>query len=145
LLYLSNTDVEHTGLSIAEAIEAIEFALTEHAHGRTEMPPKIGVHPEAGALLHAMPAFVQRAPAAGMKWVGAFPANSARGIPAITGLIVLNDIETGLPLAIMDAGWITAARTAASAAVAARKLARPDSNVLGVIGPGVLGRACVAA
>src|SRR5436305_3287033 len=95
LLYLSNADVEHTGLSTVVAIEAVEFALIEHAHGRTEMPPKIGVHPEPGALLHAMPAYVQRAAAAGMKWVGAFPANSARGIPAITGLIVLNDVETG--------------------------------------------------
>src|SRR5256885_10615008 len=145
LLYLSFADVAHCGLTPAETIAAVEFALIEHAHGRTEMPPKIGVHPRPGTLLHAMPAYVQRATAAGMKWVGAFPQNGARGIAAITGLIVLNDIETGVPLAIMDAVWITAMRTAASAAVAAGKLARADSEVLGVIGPGVLGRASVAA
>src|SRR5947207_15339446 len=95
LLYLSRADVERAGLSIAETIDAVEFALIEHAHGRTEMPPKIGVHPQPGSLLHAMPAYVQRAGAAGMKWVGAFPENSARGIPAITGLVLLNDVETG--------------------------------------------------
>jgi ornithine cyclodeaminase/alanine dehydrogenase len=128
-----------------EVIDLVELALAEHGRGSTEMPPKLGIHPQPGALLHAMPAFVRATSAAGVKWVGAFPGNQKRGLPAVTGMIVLNDPETGLAQAIMDATWITATRTAASTAVAARKLAALDTQTLAIIGPGVLGRANVAA
>ena len=82
---------------------------------------------------------------AGMKWVSGFPGNHERGLPYITGLLILNDPETGIPLAVMDCEWITAMRTAAATAVAARRLARPNSSVLGVLGCGVQGRTNVAA
>ncbi len=81
-----------------------------------------------------------RSRVAGVKWVSAFPENRGRGLPTIAGLIVLNDPETGLPLAVMDAGWITAKRTAAASALAARHLARPDSRILGILGCGVQGQ-----
>jgi ornithine cyclodeaminase/alanine dehydrogenase len=145
LLYLSGNDVESLGLGMEEVIDLVAFALCERAYGRVEMPPKPGVHPQPGSLLHAMPAYVERSRACGIKWVSAFPSNKARGLPNITGLIVLNDPETGLPEAVMDAAWITAVRTAASTAVAARAFAREDSEVMGLLGPGVQGRTNLAA
>jgi ornithine cyclodeaminase/alanine dehydrogenase len=82
---------------------------------------------------------------AGIKWVSGFPGNHARGLPYISGLLILNDPQTGLPVSVMDCVWITAMRTAAATAVAARRLARPDSAVLGVLGCGVQGRTHVEA
>jgi ornithine cyclodeaminase/alanine dehydrogenase-like protein (mu-crystallin family) len=90
-----------------------------------EMPPKIGVHPrQPGSLAHAMPALL-RGPAEdgstdliGMKWIAGFPANQALGLPAYSALTIVNDPGTGLPLAVMDAGPITAHRTAAVSGVA---------------------------
>ena len=145
LLYLSQKDVADVALPLSEVIELVAFALSEKAHGRVEMPPKPGVHPLAGALLHAMPAWIERAGACGIKWVSAFPGNKARGLPSINGLIIVNDPTTGLAQAVLDAAWITTVRTAASSAVAARSLARPDSKVMAVLGAGVQGRANVAA
>ena len=65
------------------------------------------------------------------------PATQARGLPYITGLLVLNDPLTGIPLAVMDATWITAMRTGGATALAARYLARPDSSTVAVLGCGV--------
>jgi ornithine cyclodeaminase/alanine dehydrogenase len=113
----------------------------EKGHGRVEMPPKPGIHPgEGDNFIHAMPAYIPSMNSAGLKWVSGFPENYKRGLPYITGLLILNDPETGVPLAVMDCEWITAMRTAAATAVAARRLARPESAVLGVLGCGVQGR-----
>jgi len=86
-----------------------------------------------------MPAYIPALGSAGIKWVSGFPDNAQKGLPYITGLLILNDPETGIPLAVMDCEWITAMRTAAATAVAARKLARPESSTLGVLGCGVQG------
>ncbi len=64
-----------------------------------------------------MPAYVRGVEAAGMKWFSGYPSNAAKGLPYITGLLVLNDAETGIPLAVMDCSWITAMRTGASAGI----------------------------
>jgi ornithine cyclodeaminase/alanine dehydrogenase len=128
-----------------EVIAAVESAFREHGEGRVEMPPKPGIHTRPDSFLHAMPAFVPALGAAGIKWVGGYPANPARGLPYITGLLVLNDEETGIPLAVMDCTWITAARTGAASAVAARYLARTDSNRVGILGCGVQGRSHIEA
>lgn len=141
LLYLSQADVVRVGLSMEEIIEALETAFRAKGEGRTEMPPKPGIHPGGGDnFLHAMPAYISDLRSAGIKWVGGFPENPKRGLPYITGLLIYNDVETGLPLAVMDCVWITAKRTGAASAVAARRLARPDSSVLGVLGCGVQAR-----
>jgi ornithine cyclodeaminase/alanine dehydrogenase len=86
-----------------------------------------------------MPAYIPALGSAGIKWVSGFPENHKRSLPYITGLLILNDPETGMPLAVMDCSWITAMRTAAATAVAARRLARPESSRLGVLGCGVQG------
>jgi ornithine cyclodeaminase/alanine dehydrogenase len=80
-----------------------------------------------------------------MKWVSGFPENVGKGLPYISGLIVLNDPETGIPIAVMDCTWITAKRTGAATAVAAKYLARPDSKVIGILGCGVQGRSNLEA
>ena len=145
MLYLSRAEVEKIGLPMAEVIAAVEAVFREKGAGRVEMPPKIGIHPAADDFLHAMPAYVASPPAAGIKWVGNFLKNPARGLPTIGGLIVLNDPETGIPMAVMDCTWITAKRTGAASAVAARYLARPDAAVLTIIGCGVQGRSHLEA
>jgi len=141
LLYLSQADVVATGLSMAEIIAALETAFQAKGEGRTEMPPKPGVHPGGGDnFIHAMPAYIQDLQSAGVKWVSGFPENYKQGLPYITGLLIYNDVATGLPLAVMDCVWITAKRTGAASAIAARRLARPESAVMGMLGCGVQGR-----
>ncbi len=140
LLYLSQADVVSVGLGMADVIELLETAFHEKGHGRVEMPPKPGIHPgEGDNFIHAMPAYIPALNSAGLKWVSGFPENAKKGLPYITGLLILNDPETGIPLAVMDCEWITAMRTAAATAVSARRLARKDSSTLGVLGCGVQG------
>jgi ornithine cyclodeaminase/alanine dehydrogenase len=145
LLYLSRADVESVQLPMPAIIEAVEDVFREKALGRTEMPPKPGIHPRPDAFIHAMPAFIPRMRSAGIKWVSGFPENQAKGLPYISGLLVLNDPETGVPQMVSDCTWITAMRTGAASAVAAKHLARRDSTVMGVLGCGVQGRSHLEA
>jgi ornithine cyclodeaminase/alanine dehydrogenase-like protein (mu-crystallin family) len=141
LLYLSQADVAAVGLTMAEIIELLETAFEQKGRQRVEMPPKPGIHPGGGDnFIHAMPAYIPEMKAAGIKWVSGFPNNQQLGLPYITGLLILNDDDTGMPLAVMDCIWITGMRTGAATAVAARRLARPESATLGVLGCGVQGR-----
>ncbi|MCX7805588.1 MAG: ornithine cyclodeaminase family protein [Planctomycetota bacterium] len=144
-LYLSRTDVESVAPPMAEVVAAVERALLEKGSGRIEMPPKIGIHPRPDSLCHAMPAWLPSLKAAGIKWVSAFPDNARRGLPQVSGLIILNDPDTGLPVCIMDCTWITAARTGAATAAAARRLARPGSETVAIVACGVQGRSNLEA
>jgi ornithine cyclodeaminase/alanine dehydrogenase len=145
LLYLSQSDVAAVGLTMAEIIAALEAMFREKAEARVEMPPKIGIHPAPDAFIHAMPASIRAQKAAGIKWVSGYPENSKRGLPYISGLLTLNDFETGIPIALMDATWITAKRTGAATALSAKYLARPDSATVGILGCGVQGRSNLEA
>lgn len=140
ILYLSRADVERVGLDLPTIIALLERAFVEKGHGRVELPPKPGIHPRPDAFIHAMPAYVPAMAAAGMKWVGGYPDNPAQGLPYISGLVVMNDAGTGLPCAVMDCTWITAYRTGAATALAAKYLARPDSRTAGILACGVQGR-----
>ncbi|MDH3365768.1 MAG: ornithine cyclodeaminase family protein [Thermoplasmata archaeon] len=140
LLYLSSEDVGRVGLPIAEIIATVEAAFREKGQGMAEMPPKPGIHPMPDAFIHAMPAYLSGMGAAGMKWVSGFPENKKRGLPYISGLLILNDPGNGLPTCVMDAAWVTAKRTAAATAIAAKHLARRESTVFGMLGCGVQGR-----
>jgi ornithine cyclodeaminase/alanine dehydrogenase len=130
---------------MAEIVEAIDRLFAEKGAGRVEMPPKPGIHPGVDSFLHAMPAWVPAAEAAGLKWISAYPDNPSRGLPYVAGLVVLNDPGTGLPVAVMDATWITAMRTGAASAVAARHLALPGSSTIGIVACGVQGRSHLQA
>ena len=145
VLYLSREDVAATRLPMAEIIQALEAMFKEKGNGAVEMPPKPGIHPRPDAFIHAMPAYIPSIQAAGMKWVSGYPGNQAKGLPYISGLLILNDPDTGVPLAVMDCTWITAQRTGAATAVAARYLARPDSATVGIIACGVQGRSNLEA
>ena len=145
ILYLSRQDVEAVGLPMVSIIDALEQMFKEKGEGRVEMPPKPGIHTREDAFIHAMPAYIPSLEAAGVKWISGYPGNQAKGLPYITGLLILNDPDTGIPTAIMDATWITAQRTGAATAVAARYLARPDSSTAGIIACGVQGRSNLQA
>jgi ornithine cyclodeaminase/alanine dehydrogenase-like protein (mu-crystallin family) len=138
-LYLSQEDVISTGMTMPETIAVVEGALREHGLGRVENPPKPGIHP-GDSFIHAMPGFLPRKKVAGLKWVSSFTGNTSLDLPPVMGLLILNDVQTGQPLAVMDCRWITAMRTGAVSAVAARYLAAKKSRVVGIIGAGIQGR-----
>lgn len=146
ILYLSRANVKAVGLSMAEIVDVLEAAFREKGEGHVEMPPKPGIHPgEGDNFIHAMLAYIPSLKSSGVKWVSGFPENHKRGLPYINGLLILNDVETGVPISVMDCAWITAMRTGAATAVAARYLARPESAIVGVLGCGVQGRTNVEA
>ena len=145
LLYLSRADVEGLGLSMREVLAAVDEGFAAKGRGLTEMPPKPGIHTRPDCFVHAMPAYVREPEVAGLKWVSGYPPNPAKGLPYITGLLILNDPETGVPLAVMDCAWITAMRTGASAGISAKYLAREGSAVAAIVGCGVQARPSLTA
>jgi len=145
ILYLSRRDVESLGISMREVLEVVDHGFLLKGQGKTEMPAKRGIHPRANAFIHAMPAYVKEADIAGLKWVSGYPTNMDKGLPYITGLLALNDPETGIPMAVMDCAWITAARTGASVGVSAKYLARKGSRVAAILGCGVQARMSLRA
>lgn len=145
ILYLSRKDVEAVQLPMIEIIDALEAMFKEKGIGKVEMPPKPGIHTRPNAFIHAMPAYIPSLESAGMKWVSGYPGNQAKGLPYISGLLILNDPDTGIPLAVMDCTWITAKRTGAATALAAKYLARPESATVGIVACGVQGRSNLEA
>ncbi len=145
MLYLSRKDVETAGMSMAEIIGSLDQMFKEKGEGKTEMPPKPGIHPRPDSFIHAMPAYIPSLEAAGMKWVSGYPENQRKNLPYINGLIVLNDPETGVPICVMDCIWITARRTGAATAVAAKYLSRKDSSSVGIVACGVQGKSNLEA
>jgi ornithine cyclodeaminase/alanine dehydrogenase-like protein (mu-crystallin family) len=145
LRYLSRRDVEEARVSMPQTIDVIEKAFRERARGMIEMPPKPGVHPRPDAFIHAMPAYVPALEVVGIKWVSGYPENQSKGLPYISGLLVMNNPDTGFPKAIMDCTWITATRTGAATAVAAKCLARKNSSSVGIVACGVQGRSNLEA
>ena len=145
VLYLSRKDVEEVGVSMAEIIKALDKMFREKGHGRVEMPPKPGIHTQTDAFIHAMPAYIPSLGSAGMKWVSGYPDNQEKGLPYISGLLILNDPETGIPISVMDCTWITAMRTGAATAIAAKYLARKESSSVGIIACGVQGKSNLEA
>ncbi len=153
LVYLTAADVVACMPSLPERLRLAETALVGLAEG-AELPAKIGVHPRpAGSFAHAMPAFLRgtapdgSADLVGMKWVAAFPDNPTTGLPAIHALVVANDPRTGVPVAVLDGGPITAERTAAVSGAAIARWAPPVAGRApraAIVGAGVQGRSHVA-
>lgn len=137
IAYLSRSDLTGLGLSMKEALEIVESVFRAHGEGKVVMPAKITLH-FAGGLgdANAMPAHVVPLDVAGMKWAAGFWKNPGRGLPSVSAVIVLNDPETGIPMAVLEGGWITAMRTGAATGIGAKYLARRDSSILGIIGAG---------
>lgn len=129
-------------IDMGEVVKAVEEAFRLHAEGKATMPPKSYLSVESGDF-RAMPAALPGC--AGIKWVNVHPGNRARNLPTVMATIIYNDRETGYPLAVMEATIITAYRTGASAAIAAKYLARKDARTLGIIGAGYQAHTQVSA
>ena len=134
-LVLTQRDVARL-VDMRLAIRVAREAFRAMARGETVMPPKVYLPLPGGSDFRAMPAYLRRPPACGIKWVNVHPRNRARGLPTVMAVIVMNDPATGAPLAVLDGLLVTKLRTAAAAAVAARALARRESRVVGLIGCG---------
>jgi alanine dehydrogenase len=135
-LWLGNEEVRHL-LSMKEALGAVEEAFKQHAAGKVQMPAKLYLNfPRYGGDLRAMPAYLEEMEAAGVKIVNAHPANPPKGLPTVMAVLVLNDPATGVPMAIMDATYLTDMRTGGAGGVATKYLARKDSKILGIVGAG---------
>jgi alanine dehydrogenase len=135
---LSARHVE-AAVSPERAVEAVREAFVAYARGEWSMPPKVYVPAYPAGDFRAMPAL--GAGHALLKWVTSFPGNPARGLPTVTGLVLLSDASDGSLRAALDAGAVTALRTGAAAVLAAETLGRQDAETAAVIGAGVNGRA----
>ncbi len=132
-------------VSAAEAIERTRDAFERHARGEWVMPAKVYLDSPPGDF-RAMPA--RGSGVALLKWVTSYPHNPERGLPVVTGVIVLSDADSGAELAILDARSITWLRTGAAAAVSSQALAPSDAHSVGLVGCGVNGAwaaRCLAA
>jgi alanine dehydrogenase len=138
-LYLTQDEVKQV-LDMKSAFEAVEGGLREMGNKAIEMPPRVYLHFPKGVLI-AMPAYMPKLNAAGTKLVTVHPDNKKDfNLPAVQAKIVINSIENGSPLAIMDGTYITAVRTGAAGAVGIKYLSREDSKEVGICGLGVQGR-----
>jgi ornithine cyclodeaminase/alanine dehydrogenase-like protein (mu-crystallin family) len=126
-------------VSPERALEAVRAAFVAYARGEWTMPPKVYVPAYPEGDFRAMPAL--GAGHALLKWVTSFPGNPAKGLPTVTGLVLLSDATNGMPKAVLDAGAVTALRTGAAAVLAAETLGRADAATAAVIGAGVNGEA----
>ncbi len=164
-IYLSEPDMIKAGVTdMAACVDTMEemFALLHQgdyrmagpnndSHGAMitfpeESPIPTMPKPTADRRLMAMPAYLGGDfGTCGVKWYGSNIANREKDLPRSILMFILNDIETSAPLAIMSANLLSAYRTGAIPGVGARYLARKDSKVIGLLGPGVMGKTSVAA
>jgi alanine dehydrogenase len=134
----SGRDVE-AAVSPDRAVEVVRNAFISYARGEWSMPSKVYVPAYPAGDFRAMPAL--GGGFALLKWVTSFPGNPERGLPTVTGLVLVSDASNGMPVAVLDAGAVTALRTGAAAVLAAETLGRADADTAAVIGAGVNGRA----
>ncbi len=136
MLVLTRADLEHV-LEPAAVIAAVESAFREAAAGRAPTLPRAVLPMAKGGVFVGMISALPRQQALGAKLVTVVEANRKRGLPTLHASYLLSDPETGAPLAFMEAGFLTAIRTGAASAVAAKHLARPDSRRVACFGAGV--------
>ena len=136
--FFSGRDIERA-VSPERAIEVVREAFVAYARGEWSMPAKVYVPAYPAGDFRAMPAL--GGSHALLKWVTSFPGNPAAGLPTVTGLVLLSDATNGMPVAVLDAGSVTALRTGAAAVLAAETLGTADAETAAVIGAGVNGRA----
>lgn len=142
VLILTKMDLEKV-LTMREVIEVVEDAFAQIAKGMVEMPLRaiIDIHKYKGFVFY-MPAYLEGSEALAVKIVSLYEENLERyGLPTIFATIQLNDPKTGMPLVLMEGGYITAMRTGAASGVATKYLARENSRVVGILGAGTQARA----
>jgi ornithine cyclodeaminase len=126
---------------MAEAIETVCAAYVQLSQGNATVPVRLSVRiPEHDGVILYMPTYLRTSGSVGAKIVSVFPHNPKIGLPSIHALAIVNDVRTGAPLAVMEAGYLTALRTGAASGVATQLLARNDARVAAIIGAGAQGR-----
>ncbi len=145
VLYLPDDALEAMEIAPADIADAIEAALNAKAEGRLHVTPKSAVLPGEGRYMMSTLAVGNDQDLIVVKQVSVCPENPARGLPAINGAIMVLDAQTGLLRAVLGANWITAHRTAALSAVAARRLADPGAETIAFVGSGVQARSHLLA
>ena len=129
----------------AECIDVVEHAYLAHARGQAINPHSYFLRfPEKpDCRIIALPAFVGDGFAvAGLKWIASYPGNVQKGFPRASAVLILNSYETGYPFAVLESSIISAARTAASASLAAYWLngQSREAQSLGIVGTGFIAR-----
>ncbi len=130
-------DAVLTAVSTGEAIERVREGFVNFARGEWQMPAKLYLPSPPNGDFRAMP--VRGEGLAMLKWITSFPGNPRRGLPTVTGIVMISDAVTGEPVALLDARAVTALRTGAVAAVATQELARENATSVGLIGCGLHG------
>jgi N-[(2S)-2-amino-2-carboxyethyl]-L-glutamate dehydrogenase len=146
---LSHNDVA-TALAGREqaVLDAVRAAYVLHARGESQLPFSAFLRPPVrpGSRIISLPAFLGgQDPVMGLKWIASFPQNVQRGLQRASALCILNDVETGYPLALLEGSQISAARTAASAALASGMLrGQRPAHTVGLVGCGTINHCVVA-
>src|SRR3989304_10448803 len=144
VLILTQKDL-HGILSMREAIDALETGFIELAEGKVQMPNRqIMNNVSRDGWIGVMSAYVKNR-VISTKIVTVYPDNHKLNLPTTMATIILNDSETGMPLAVMDAAYLTSVRTGALGGIAVRHLARKDARTVGIFGSGVQARAQLEA
>lgn len=123
-------------LSLDQCIEVIDACMRQVSLGSVELPLRWGVPVGKQGAMGMMPGYLGEPACFGIKLVSLFPDNPAHGFSSHAGLVVLFEPEFGQPIALMDAGYLTALRTAAASAVATRALARVSASTVAILGTG---------
>ena len=136
LHYLNGPDIAQLAMGDDEIITAVEAGLLAQGSGQTVIEPRMHLTPDPAFNGHfnVLRGYVAPLGVAGVKIVGDYVDNYKQGLPSEMALLNLFDPRTGMPLAVIDATWITDARTGAVTAIGAKHLARKGSRVLGHIG-----------
>ncbi len=139
ILYLTESDVQQT-LTVAEAVDLAEKGIKADAAGQV-VGDKFYMAVDEAGFIKPFSGYLLGEELAFVKTFSFFPGNPARfGCSTTSSMVLLFDAETGLPVCLMEAGWVTALKTGASTAVTAAHLARSDSAVVTIFGAGMLGR-----
>ncbi len=141
MLFLSDKDIANL-LDMEKTIDAVEEAFKEYAKGNVVMPPRSTIMiSKFNGSISFMPSYLKKSNAQAMKIISIYPDNKKKGLPTTLAWIMVNDVETGVIKAFMEATYLTAMRTGAITGVAARYLAPKDSKTVAILGAGVQGRA----
>lgn len=144
-LYLNRATIESLDMPMARIISVVESSLIEKAHGQAQMPPKTWIQESPRRWFASMASVVPSTGYAAIKWQSGSTQNLERGLPYITGILLLTSVEDGIVVAVMDSTWITQQRTAAASAVAAKHFARGNAKSFAILGCGVQARSHLEA
>jgi alanine dehydrogenase len=140
MLLIDHATVEEL-LDFPQLVETLAPAMAELSRGEVSMPPRTGPRiAEVNGVLGVMSAYLSRSRILACKLVSIYPENAANNLPTHSALVVVYDPQTGIPVALLDGGSITATRTAAGSALATKLLARAESRILTIVGTGVQAR-----